>query len=83
MNKARSHSNVLIKRDLKAATFIAILLFCHALSTVQCVPPLLTFFSVFCTRQFIWHIMCLSGMEAPELVQAELQPYVFLFITLS
>lgn len=51
----------------------------YAVEFVLYVPPPLTqSFSVFCSSQFIWHIMCLSGMEAPELGRAELQPYVFL-----
>lgn len=82
MNNARSHNKVLIKSGCHFY-YWSIRLLCSALSPVLYVPLLLMLFSVFCTRQFIWHIMCLSGMEAPELVQAELQPYVFLFITLS
>lgn len=82
MNNTRSHNIVLIKSGCQFY-YWSIVLLCSALSPVHYVPLLLMLFFVFCTRQFIWHIMCLSGMEAPELVQAELQPYVFLFITLS
>lgn len=56
------------KHDLKVASFIGypIYVLCRALSQVKYVPLLLMLFSVVCTHHFIWHIMCLSGMEAPR-----------------